>query len=156
MIQPCYGRYNPRLIFKMLCYTNQERDTYESLEDQRKVYEGTMEPKTATQIHLSRITQAFYYLKSRRNKLTMFQMKKAYRMLAVEERPLCERKLEVLVEEMNQECSDVMDFIIQIFTTIIVQRVFHQYSREMAILLCNVSLLKKRYSPILFYVNDNI
>ncbi|HEY8361623.1 MAG TPA: nucleotidyltransferase domain-containing protein [Tissierellaceae bacterium] len=149
-LKKCNGIYNSKLDFKMLCFLNKDRDAKESLKSQKEIYLGKREePKTFNEKHLKQSLFAYKTLLES-EPITLAVLEKAFRFYS--EKTLDKENLTWLVELVNKRIDDLTDPV-EMLMYVIKNNYFHPYSREMAIILFNVMLVKSGFHPIIFYIN---
>lgn len=149
VLEKCYGEYNPKLDFKMLCNLNKDRSIKESLYKQKSIFEGkTDDVSTPTEIHLKKSVNAYEVIRSK-PELTEEDIINAY--YAFEEEKVDYSKIKIVVKLINEEIDEYLQSAIRVLSIVIKQNLFNNFSDEMSILLFNYMMLKNDYHPIIFY-----
>lgn len=149
VLEKCYGKYNSKLDFKMLCNLNKDRSIKESLYKQKCIFEGkTDDINTRTEIHLKRSLDAYNILKNC-NELTIDEIIRAYHSYETEK--VDNNKIKNLIKLISLQIDEHLQSPIRLLSVVIKQNIFNNYTDEMAVLLFNYMILKNDYHPIIFY-----
>lgn len=148
-LEKCYGIYNPKLDFKMLCQLNKQRNIKESLYKQKCIFEGkTNDIQSNTEIHLKKSLDAYNVLKNC-HFITEKELLSAYH--SFERKPINSKDIQSLEMLINTSVDTNLESAIRVLKLVIKNNIFNNYSDELAILLFNYMLIRNNFHPIIFY-----